>query len=67
MIGQITDEYMMEMRKKTKSYTFVILHKTPKASEAGVTKSFGARPKKSFNHQRWRVTYFPPFLSEKIV
>jgi hypothetical protein len=31
----ITDEYMREMRQKTKPYTLVILHKTPKRNEPG--------------------------------
>ncbi len=34
-VTEITDEYMREMRRKTKAYTLVILHKTPKINESG--------------------------------
>lgn len=32
---QITDEYMRDMLERTKSYTVVLLHATPKRREAG--------------------------------
>jgi len=49
---EITDEYMMEMRKKTQPYTFVILHKTPKADESGADKIIWEHGRR--NHQMRR-------------
>ena len=37
-ITEITDEYMLEMRKNFKPYTLMILHKTSKFSEPGTDK-----------------------------
>ena len=49
---EITDEYMLEMRKKAKSYTFVILHKTSKANEPGADRIIWEHGRR--NHQMRR-------------
>jgi hypothetical protein len=34
-LSEITDEYMNEMRAKTRMYTLVLLHRTPELAEPG--------------------------------
>ena len=51
-MAEITDEYMLEIRKKTQPYTFVILHKTPKADESGADKIIWEHGRR--NHQMRR-------------
>lgn len=48
----ITDTYMQEMLRKTKPYTILILHKTPKRDEPGADKIIVEHGRRNFALRR---------------
>jgi hypothetical protein len=48
----VTDDYMLEMRQKTKPYTFIILHKTPKIKESGADKIIWEHGRRNYELRR---------------
>ncbi len=51
-MAQITDDYMLEMRQKTREYTVVILHKTPKIGEPGMDKVVWEHGRRNYELRR---------------
>ncbi len=51
-MAEITDDYMLEMRQKTREYTVVILHKNPKISEPGMDKIVWEHGRRNFELRR---------------
>ena len=49
---EITDEYMQEMRQKTKPYTVMILHKTPKINEPNADKIVWEHGRRNYQLRR---------------
>jgi hypothetical protein len=51
-MSKITDDFMREMRQKTKPYTVVILHKTPKINEPDADKIIWEHGRRNFELHR---------------
>jgi len=51
-MSQVTDDYMREMLQRTKPYTLVILHKTPKLNELHADKIVWEHGRRNFELRR---------------